>query len=289
MRFDPLDDSSRNVEDRRGQWGGGRGRAGGRGIRLGLGGFILLALLSLVFRRNFFALLDQGDTSPAPRTTENMTERAQREEGLKQVAVRAFNDAQRWFAKQVTERGQPYRETKLVLFWDETRSGCGAAGAEMGPFYCPADEKVFIDLGFYDELARRFKAPGDFAQAYVIAHELGHHTQNMLGIEAKMRQQQRAEPARKNDLSVRLELQADCFAGTWGHSASQRGLLDPGDVEEGIGAAGAVGDDRLQKMAGRRVSPESFTHGSSAMRVRWFRKGMEHGRLDDCDTFSGSP
>ena len=217
MRFDPTDDSMSHVEDRRGSGGGGPG------LRLGLGGFLVVAVLSLVFRRNLFGLLGQegagepgGATTAAPSPQTN--ERARREEPLKAVAVRSFNDAQRFFAKEASAR-KPYRDATLVLFWDQTRSGCGAAGAEMGPFYCPADTKVYIDLAFYDELARRFKAPGDFAQAYVMAHEMGHHTQNVLGIESQMRRSQRSEPSRKNDLSVRLELQADCFAGAWGHSA----------------------------------------------------------------------
>src|SRR5204862_7047096 len=149
----------------------------------------------------------------------------------------------------------------------------------MGPFYCPEDERVYLDLGFYQELSRRFGAPGDFAQAYVIAHEMGHHVQNLLGITGKVRR-------RDNAASVRLELQADCFAGVWGNSAAERKLLDPGDVEEGLRAAASVGDDRLQKMAGRRVTPESFTHGSAADRSRWFRRGMESGNLDACDTFT---
>lgn len=281
MRFDPADDSTTNVEDRRGS-GGGR-----TGVRLGLGGLILVGILSLVFRRNFFALLQQDEGAPTSTPAESSA-RAQREEPLKAVAVRAFNDAQRFFSKEIAAAGKPYHDATLVLFWDQTHSGCGAAGAEMGPFYCPADAKVYIDLGFYDELARRFKAPGDFAQAYVMAHEMGHHAQNLLGIEAHMRRQQQTEPSRKNELSVRLELQADCFAGAWGHSAGQRGLLDPGDVDEGLRAASSVGDDEIQKMSGRQVRPESFTHGSAAMRTRWFRRGMEHGKLDDCDTFSAS-
>jgi predicted metalloprotease len=156
----------------------------------------------------------------------------------------------------------------------------------MGPFYCPADERVYIDLGFYRELARRFGAPGDFAQAYVIAHEVGHHVQNLLGTSGKVQRAMQQDPSRRNPLSVRLELQADCFAGVWGHSAAQRGLLDPGDVDEGLRAAAAVGDDRLQQASGRRVSPETFTHGSARDRTRWFRTGLESGSVDACDTFA---
>jgi hypothetical protein len=198
------------------------------------------------------------------------------------VAVGSFNDAQRTWAAQVRD----YRPAKLVLFWDQTRSGCGAAGAEMGPFYCPADERVYIDLGFYRELASRFGAPGQFAQAYVIAHEMGHHLQNLLGIEPKVRAAQERNPAQRNALSVRMELQADCFAGAWGKAADQRRLLDPGEIEQGLAAAAAVGDDRIQKAATGRVSPESFTHGSAAQRAAWFRRGFESGQLSACDTFA---
>jgi predicted metalloprotease len=277
VRFGPEDDSTENVEDRRG--------FGGTGLRVGLGGFLILGALSLLFRENLFALLDQGDATDRGGSSGQESGRAAREEPLKAIAVRSFNDAQHFFAKEVGAR-RAYTDAKLVLFWDQTRSGCGAADAEMGPFYCSADAKVYIDLGFYDELAQRFHSPGEFAQAYVMAHEMGHHAQDILGIEASMRKNQQAEPTRKNELSVRLELQADCFAGAWGHAASERGLLDRGEVEQGLAAAAAIGDDAIQKMAGRAVRPESFTHGSSAMRVHWFRRGLDRGNLDDCDTFS---
>jgi uncharacterized protein len=165
------------------------------------------------------------------------------------------------------------------------QSACGFAESATGPFYCPGDEKVYIDLGFYEELQQRFGAPGDFAQAYVLAHEIGHHVQNLLGTEAEVRRtrQERADLA--NEMSVRLELQADCYAGVWAHSTAQRKRLEQGDVEEGLSAAAAVGDDRLQRMGGGRVVPESFTHGSSEQRQQWFRRGLEAGRPDDCDTF----
>ncbi len=172
-----------------------------------------------------------------------------------------------------------------MLFWDEVRSGCGDAASEMGPFYCGADEKVYLDLGFYRELASRFGAPGAFAQAYVVAHEVGHHVQSLLGISQKVHRAQSQRPQDRNALSVRLELQADCLAGVWGFQARQRGLLDPGDLEAGLAAAAAIGDDRLQRQAGRRVNPESFTHGSSEERVRWFRRGFEAGEPSACDTF----
>jgi predicted metalloprotease len=156
----------------------------------------------------------------------------------------------------------------------------------MGPFYCPPDQRLYIDLSFFDELKRRFAAPGDFAQAYVITHEIGHHVQNLLGIERQVRAEQQRNPGAANDLSVRMELQADCFAGIWGHSTNQRQILEQGDVEEGLNAAAAIGDDRLQRQSGGRVSPESFTHGSSAQRVAWFRRGLESGAIDQCNTFS---
>jgi predicted metalloprotease len=280
MRLDDEDLS--NVEDRRGSGSS----LGGAGVRLGLGGTVVLLVLSLVFKQNLFALIgSEPGVSPAaaPGTRPAATQRREAAEAdLEKVAVGAFNDAQRVWAGKVRD----YRPAKLVLFWDQTRSGCGAAAAETGPFYCPADERVYIDLGFYRELATRFGAPGQFAQAYVIAHEMGHHLQKLLGIERKVRAAQERSPSQQNALSVRMELQADCFAGAWGKTADQRRLLDPGEVEQGLAAAAAVGDDRIQKAATGRVSPETFTHGSAAQRSAWFRRGFESGQLSACDTFS---
>lgn len=257
---------------------------------MGVGGTILLLALSVILKRNLFSEVGTPVPSSAPsvnrRESPQGQARQRAEEELKRVAVGSFNDAQQTFSAVMRGTGQVYRPAHLVLFWDATRSGCGAAGAEMGPFYCPADERVYIDLGFYRDLARRFGAPGDFAQAYVIAHEMGHHMQNLLGIEARVRQGQRQDRRQRNQLSVLMELQADCFAGVWGHSAQHRKLLEPGDIEEGLRAAAAVGDDRLQKAATGRVSPESFTHGSAAQRSQWFRRGLESGRLEACDTFN---
>jgi hypothetical protein len=176
-----------------------------------------------------------------------------------------------------------YRNARLVLFRDATHSACGTGQSEMGPFYCPADEKVYIDLSFYGDLRARFGAPGDFAQAYVLAHEIGHHVQRLTGIEERARAQ-RGDPARANEISVALELQADCFAGVWGHHAARRDILEPGDAEEGLRAAAAIGDDRIQKMSGRGVHPESFTHGSSEQRVRWLHRGLESGDPEVCNT-----
>jgi predicted metalloprotease len=185
--------------------------------------------------------------------------------------------------------GRSYQEPRLVLFSGGVDSGCGFAQAAVGPFYCPLDQKVYIDLDFYDELQRRFGAPGDFAQAYVIAHEVGHHVQNLLGISGKVHDaQQRAGSGGANELSVRLELQADCLAGVWAHQTQrQKQVLERGDVEEALGAAAAVGDDRIQMKTQGYVVPESFTHGSAAQRVRWFKRGFESGSIDSCDTFSG--
>jgi predicted metalloprotease len=261
----------------------------GTGGRLGLGGIIVLGILSLVFKQNLFDVVqgNPGSTTQAPSSTQapsqQVAERQAAEKPLERVAVATFNDAQKFWSDTMPDR---YRDAKLVLFWDETRSGCGEASAQTGPFYCPADQKVYIDLGFYRELARRFGAPGDFAQAYVIAHEVGHHVQKLVGLSDKVQGLMQRDPSQRNSLSVRLELQADCYAGVWGHSAAQRKMLEPGDVEEGLRAAAAVGDDKLQQMAGRRVAPETFTHGSAADRSRWFRRGFDRGTPDQCDTFS---
>ena len=279
---------SENLEDRRGEsaaYGGGRGP----GLKLGLGGFLLLAVLSIVFKKDFFALVGGGgalapsadvSTGPAaPRAADP------KEEELVEFVSFVIDDAEATWTKLLAAGGKSYVAPKLVLFEDGVDSACGFAGSATGPFYCPGDRKVYIDLGFYQELKERFGAPGDFAQAYVITHEIGHHVQNLLGIERAVRQRQAADPRRENAYSVALELQADCFAGVWGHSTAQRGILEKGDVEEGLNAAAAIGDDRLQRAAGRRVSPDAFTHGSSEQRVAWFRKGLETGDLRACDTF----
>ncbi len=288
MQLGDSDSDRSNVEDRRG--------LGGAGLKLGLGGTVIVFILSMVFRTDLFSLLGGAQpadgtgapaVSSAPATNPETTQRGRAEQGLEKVAIGTFNDTQKTWSQALAGSAHPYHDAKMVLFWDQTRSGCGAAGAEMGPFYCPVDERVYIDLGFYRELAQRFGAPGDFAQAYVIAHELGHHVQNVLGISGKVQAEQQRNPSLRNSLSVKIELQADCLAGVWGHTAAARKLLDPGDVEAGLRAAAAVGDDHIQKMAGRRVSPESFTHGSAADRSRWFRRGFDSGSAKDCDTFAG--
>jgi predicted metalloprotease len=193
-----------------------------------------------------------------------------------------LDDVQDTWAQQFQRSNRTYPRAKLVLFTDQVRSACGFASAASGPFYCPGDQRAYVDLGFYRELAQKFGAAGDFAQAYVIAHEIGHHVQNVLGIEKRVGKDREGE----DSASVRLELQADCFSGVWAHSTKQRALLEAGDIEEGLNAAAAIGDDRLQRSAGRSVNPESFTHGSSEQRVRWFKRGLETGNPDACDTFA---
>ena len=279
-----------DVEDRRDQGGGGGYSGGGMGLggrHVGIGGILILGVLSLVFRRDFLSpFLGGASDSPGVSASAPDPARTQAEAPTKDFATFVFNDVQANWEKVLPPLGAQYRHVKLVLFRDETQSGCGAAETATGPFYCPEDEKVYIDLGFYDELKQRFGAPGQFAQAYVLAHEIGHHVQKILGIEAKVRQLQSRNPANENPLSVRLELQADCFAGVWGYSTEERHLVDEKDIESGLGAAAAVGDDRIARMAGARVSPERFTHGSSAQRVSWFKRGMQNGKVQDCDTFN---
>ena len=281
MRWTPGG-KSRDVIDRRGQGAGGFGMRGAAPI--GLGGLAVLVILTLVTGQDFLSNVDPtggpaavGDAEAPPAAT------TPEEERLVQFVSFVLDDAQETWAQLL---GSRYDRTKLVLFRDATSSACGFAQSATGPFYCPGDRQVYIDLGFYEELDRRFKAGGDFAQAYVLAHEVGHHVQTIVGTEPQVRQAQRSDPSGRNALSVRLELQADCYAGVWGHSAAGRGRLSTGDVEEGLNAAAAIGDDRMQRMGGGRISPESFTHGSSADRVAWFRRGLESGDPKACDTFS---
>jgi len=283
MRWTPGG-SSDDVEDRRDESGGGGGFQIG-GIHLGLGGVVVLFILSLIFKRDFLSLLSTGSVGTGTTVSQPDAARDQQEQPLVQFVTFVLNDAQSTWSQILPAQGVPYRHAKLVLFRDSIDSACGMAQSATGPFYCPEDEKVYIDLGFYDELKQRFGAPGEFAEAYVLAHELGHHVQKLLGIEAKVRESQQRNPQAANQLSVGLELQADCFAGVWGHSTQQRNLLDPGDVDEGLKAAAAVGDDRLQRMSTGRVNPESFTHGSSAQRSQWFQRGFQDGTIAYCNTF----
>jgi uncharacterized protein len=279
---------SEDVEDRRDEGSGGGGRRVGGRAGIGCGGFLILLVLSLVFKKNFFALLGVGTdvTQPARSSaTEPRQERSPEEQRLVEFVSFVLDDVQGTWARQFQAMGRTYARAKLVLFTDSIDSACGYAQSAMGPFYCPEDHKVYIDLGFYRELQQRFGAPGEFAQAYVIAHEMGHHVQYLLGIDERVRRAQAAYPSRANEISVGLELQADCLAGVWGYSTEQRKLLEAGDVESGLGAAAAVGDDRIQRQATGHVNPEKWTHGSSKQRVAWFREGFSSGDIERCQTF----
>jgi hypothetical protein len=277
---------SANLEDRRGA--SGLRIPGGRG-GMGVGGVLLLLAIAYFTGQNPLALLanlDDGASRPGDPTSDvgmgpvqESAEEAERADFMSFV----LDDAQATWQRILPG----YRDAKLVLFREAVTSACGNAQSAMGPFYCPGDEKVYIDLGFFDELQRRFGAPGDFAQAYVLAHEIGHHVQNLTGTERELRALQRENPEQANALSVRMELQADCYAGVWASSTARRDLLERGDPEEALGAASAVGDDRIQEMTGGGVRPESFTHGSAAQRVEWFRRGFETGDANACDTFAG--
>ena len=275
---------SGNLEDRRGVTAG----------RLGVGGGIggLVVLLIYLFLGGDPEQLQQSLPGPSeePDRSGVAYTGSPEEEKLKHFVGVVLADTEDTWHQIFSDMGRDYREPKLTLFTGAVDSACGFAEAAVGPFYCPPDERVYIDLSFYRELQDRFGAPGDFAQAYVIAHEIGHHVQNLLGISDKVQAlQQRSGEREANSLSVRLELQADCLAGVWAHHASAaRDLLEEGDVEEGLGAASAIGDDRLQRETRGYVTPESFTHGTSAQRVSWFRRGIDSGSVDACDTFQAS-
>jgi len=277
---------SDNVEDRRGV------RIGRPGIAIGGGALLVVLALALLTGRDPLVLLEELDSTQVSVDRGDQTGEqygAPADDIGRFVSVVLASTEDVW-SDLFNKHGRQYREPRLVLFSDAVDSACGYASAAVGPFYCPGDDKVYLDLSFFGELDRRFGAPGDFAQAYVVAHEVGHHVQNLLGVSERVqRARQRASPEEANALSVRLELQADCLAGVWGFHANQtRNLLEPGDVEEGLRAAAAIGDDQLQRSSGRGVQPESWTHGSSAMRSRWLRRGLESGDMDGCDTFSAS-
>jgi uncharacterized protein len=281
MRWTPGGVSD-DVEDRRDDSGGGGGFGFGH---LGIGGVLVVGLLSLLFHRNLFVFFSGAPSATVEHHAPD-TQRDAREQPEVQFVSFVLDDVQRNWSRMLPQQGGvPYRHAKLVLFRNAYPSGCGMAQDAIGPFYCPEDEKVYLDLSFFDELKSRFGAPGEFAQAYVIAHELGHHVQKLLGIEPKVRQLQQRRPEQANPLSVRLELQADCFAGVWANSTEQRKIIDSSDVASALGAAAAVGDDRLQKMSTGHVSPETFTHGTSAQRTGWFRRGLESGTISACNTF----
>ena len=310
MRFGKGADSTSNVEDRR---TGGDPRSGGFGGMGGMGGLpipgggkglggiigiILVVVVGFLARGGggggtditdiITGGFDQASTVPAAPGQEGVPG-ADPDAAAATFSGQVFNDTQDFWAATFADADREYREAKLVLFDTPVGSSCGGAQAAIGPHYCPPDDTVFIELGFFDELSSEFGAPGDFAQAYVIAHEMGHHVQNVLGTSEEVRRLQSQEPDRANDYSIRLELQADCYAGVWAKTVYDRGMLDPGDIEEGLAAAQAVGDDRIQEKATGRVDPESWNHGSSEQRARWFRTGFDSGRADACDTFSGDP
>ena len=289
MRWTPGDRG--NIDDYRGRSGMGM-----RAAPLGIGGLLLMLLLSWLTGVDFLSLAGGGGPSAGRAPTQSVgtsgtADETPEEARLRDMVSNVTEDAQNTWRELL---GGRYEETRVALFRDAIDSACGFAQSATGPFYCPADRRVYLDLGFFDELQRRFSAPGDFAQAYVVAHELGHHVQTITGIEAEVRQRQSARPSERNALSVRMELQADCFAGIWGHHAAQAGRaaaggveLDPGDIDEALNAAAAIGDDRLQRQGSGRISPESFTHGSSQQRVEWFRRGFQSGDPQVCDTFQG--
>ncbi len=276
---------SDNVEDRRGA------RIGGASIKLGGGLLVVVMLIGVLLGENpleLLAMLSQGFIEGNPTTAVSPGQSQGNDESAQFVSAILADTEDTW-ATIFPRLGMQYQVPKLVLFSDQVSSACGYNSAATGPFYCPGDRKVYLDLGFFRELDH-LGAPGDFAQAYVISHEVGHHVQNLLGISGKVHDlQSRSGATQANALSVLLELQADCFAGVWAHYADKyRSLLEPGDVDEGLRAASAIGDDRLLKRAGRRISPESFTHGSSEQRTFWLRKGMESGDISTCDTFSAA-
>jgi uncharacterized protein len=298
MRWRPGQRSA-DIEDRRGA-GGGLG-GGGMPIpigRLGGGGIGTLIALAVVYL--LFVSGGGGgggfdvpgppsafpQVPPSGSGTSSVPGSPNEDKEVQFVSF-VLDDAQGFWKQQFTAAGKPYARAKLVLFRGQVQSGCGLASSATGPFYCPLDQRVYIDLGFFDELNRRFNAPGDFAQAYVIAHELGHHVQQQLGIEQSVRQQSQQNPDDANALSVRLELQADCLAGVWARSTYDRGILENGDLQEGLTAAAAVGDDRIQQQTQGRIDPETFTHGTSAQRDHWLQAGFDSGKLEACDTFSG--
>jgi uncharacterized protein len=287
VRWGSMRDSG-NVED---QESAGPARGLGGGFKLGGVGLVAVLAISWFLGLNPLDVLrslqggesSSGPTQSAPAPSASAP--GARDE-IKEFIARVLGDTEDTWSALFKKMGREYRPPKLVLFRGAVDSACGLATSAAGPFYCSPDDRVYLDRSFFEDLSKRFGAPGEFARAYVIAHEVGHHVQNQLGITGKVAQQRgRASEARSNALSVLVELQADCFAGIWGHYAKQRGLLDPGDVQAGLAAAAAIGDDRIQQQSGGRVSPESFTHGSSAQRVRWFRSGLDSGDVNQCNTF----
>lgn len=272
---------SSNIEDRRGLSAGKVAVGGGLGT-------VVIIIIALLFGADPQSLLEQLPNNPAPGVESSRPVNPEEEE-LKQFVSVVLGKSEDVWQDVFRKNGSQYREPTLVLFTDQVRSACGMAGAAVGPFYCPGDEKVYIDLSFYEELRRRFNAPGDFAQAYVIAHEVGHHVQKLLGISDRVEtMQRRSSEVDANQLSVRLELQADFFAGIFARYVKDQGVLEEGDIEEALRAASAIGDDQIQRQTTGHVVPDSFTHGTSAQRLRWFRRGYETGDIRQGDTFNAS-
>lgn len=267
---------SDNVEDRRGSKVSAK--AGGSI------GVIIIVLIGLYFGYDLTPLLDQGQMEPQTKTVPYQG--SKEEENLKQFVSVVLADTEDTWKRIFSASGSRYKEPVLVLFRGGVKSACGTQSSAVGPFYCPGDSKVYIDLGFYEELKNRFKAPGDTAQAYVIAHEVGHHIQNLTGISGQVhQQQQRLSKKEANKLSVKLELQADCYAGIWAHHANKKAIMERGDIDEALNAASKIGDDNIQRQTQGRVVPDSFTHGSSEQRMYWFKKGYEMGSIEACNTF----
>ena len=291
MRLDDERESD-NIEDRRGAGGGGGfGFPGGRG-GIGLGGIVLALVVSYFTGINPMTLLGIIDQAPVHhQASAPAAHKPPADDAMARFVAKVLASTEDTWRDIFRAAGKHYEDPKLVLFTGSTPTACGTGQAAMGPFYCPGDRKVYIDLAFSRDLKERFHAPGEFAQAYVIAHEVGHHVQNLLGISDKVHaaQQRSGSRAAANALSVRLELQADCFAGVWGHRADRmQKILEPGEIEQALNAASAIGDDRLQRQTQGQIVPESFTHGTSEQRVRWFKRGMETGDVRQCNTFNAA-
>lgn len=287
---------SQHVEDLRGKPARGRGGAGA--AKVGGGAAALLVVVALIAKALGVDLpIPSGGGGSSGATGGPSAGAAQEpvapgapdpDAELMEFIHFVVDDIQDTFGKQFRAQGLQYEPATLRVFADEVDTGCGYSTSAVGPFYCPADSYAYVDLSFFRDLRERFGAPGDFAQAYVLAHEYGHHLQNVLGTDDEVRRQVARDQRKENALSVRQELQADCYAGVWAHGTAKKNLIQPGDIEESMKAAQAIGDDRLQKMAGQRVNPETFTHGTSAQRARWFKRGFDGGSLDDCDTFAAT-
>jgi uncharacterized protein len=298
MKLTKLRRRQGGVIDRRGQgsFGGGAVTPRGMGMPIGRGGIgigtiVVIVILIFVVPRLLGSsdggvIPDPGAVNGFPNVNDGGGSQVDPSDPTGDFVDAVGDDVQITWEEVFQGAGRQYDDTTIVLYQGATRTGCGIGNAETGPFYCPSDEKVYLDAGFFNELEQRFHASGDFAEAYVIAHEIGHHVQNLLGITGEVEQASQSDPGSTNELSIRLELQADCLAGVWGHSANERGVLDPGDLQEAITAAQAVGDDRIQESTTGRIDRETWTHGSAAQRSAWLQRGFDAGNMQACDTFS---